>query len=172
MQQRATLIGFIAIVLWGCLAFLTDLNRAIAPFQLMAMSFTVGFAAIALKWFFSGQSALLLIRQSPKVWLLTLFGLFGYHFCYFMALRHAPVLQAGLIAYLWPLLIVLLAGWLLKKPFKPLLILGALVSLGGCWLLIYQPQMVISSEHLLGYSFALACALIWSSYSVLLGRYR
>jgi hypothetical protein len=45
-------------------------------------------------------------------------GLFGFHFLLFMALRLAPPLEANLVNYLWPLLIVLLTplvlpGWTL-----------------------------------------------------------
>ena len=167
MQTQGTLIGFIAVLLWGCLAFLTDLNRAIPPFQLMAMSFAAGFLVIFAKWQFSGQSARRLARQSLGVWGLTLFGLFGYHFCYFLALRHAPVAQAGLIAYLWPLLIVLLANRLLNAPVTKGLVVGVLLSLLGCAMLIYQPDEAVSGEYWTGYLLAFACALIWSSYSVL-----
>ncbi|MDZ7907068.1 MAG: EamA family transporter [Gemmobacter sp.] len=39
-------------------------------------------------------------------------GLFGYHFLYFTAFRIAPSAETGLIAYLWPLFIVLLSGLL------------------------------------------------------------
>ena len=40
---------------------------------------------------------------------LGLYGLFGYHFLFFIALRHAPPVQANLVNYLWPLGIVLMA---------------------------------------------------------------
>ena len=166
-QLRATLSGCIAIILWGCLAFLTDINRQIPPFQLMTMSFVIGFIVIALKWKLTGQNAIALFKQPPTTWALTLFGLFGYHFFYFMALRTAPVLQAGLIAYLWPLFIVLLATRLLNNPVKPLLVVGSIVSLFGCWLLIYRADMQLSTQNIWGYVFAIACALIWSLYSVL-----
>lgn len=166
-QFRATLSGCVAIILWGCLAFLTDINRQIPPFQLMTMSFATGFAVIALKWKLTGQNAMALFKQPRSTWVLTLFGLFGYHFFYFMALRFAPVAQAGLVAYLWPLFIVLLATRLLNQPVKLLLVVGAIISLLGCWLLIYRPDMQLSTQHIWGYCFAIACALIWSLYSVL-----
>ena len=85
-QLRATLSGCAAILLWGCLAYLTDINRQIPPFQLMAMSFATGFAVIALKWKLTGQNAIALFKQPSATWALTLFGLFGYHFFYFLAL--------------------------------------------------------------------------------------
>jgi drug/metabolite transporter (DMT)-like permease len=46
------------------------------------------------------------LKQPPKVWITGIGGLFGYHFLYFTALRNAPAVEAGLIAYLWPLFIV------------------------------------------------------------------
>ena len=131
------------------------------------MSFATGFAVIALKWKLTGQNAIALFKQPSATWALTLCGLFGYHFFYFLALRTAPVLQAGLIAYLWPLFIVLLATRLLNNPIKPLLIAGSVLSLLGCCLLIYRTGMQLSTQHIWGYVFAITCALIWSLYSVL-----
>ena len=36
-------------------------------------------------------------------------GLFAYHFLLFIALRHAPPVEANLVNYLWPLFIVVLS---------------------------------------------------------------
>ncbi|NQY36238.1 MAG: hypothetical protein HRT37_14945 [Alteromonadaceae bacterium] len=84
-EKKATAIGSIAILLWGSLALLSDFNREIPTFQLMAMSFFVGFIVIAIKWQCTGVNALVLFKQPMSKWALTLFGLFGYHFFYFMA---------------------------------------------------------------------------------------
>jgi len=166
-QNRATLIGSIAILLWASLALLTDFNRSIPTFQLMAMSFFIGFIIIAIKWRCTGQSAGLLFKQPLSRWALCLFGLFGYHFFYFLALRFAPVLQASLIAYLWPLFIVIFSTVLLKKKVKKIFYLGLLFSIIGCWLLIWQKSVVLSMQYIWGYLCAFASALIWSLYSVL-----
>ncbi len=60
--------------------------------------------------------ALPLLRLDFSQWLLPwqtlalgVYGLFGFHFLLFMALRHAPPVQANLINYLWPLGMVVLA---------------------------------------------------------------
>ena len=52
--------------------------------------------------------------------LLGIGGLFGFHFLLFLALRLAPPVEANLVNYLWPLLIVvltpvLLPGWRLTR---------------------------------------------------------
>ena len=75
------------------------------PFQLSAICFSIGsipgIVVLVLK-----PERLALLKQPAKVWLVGIAGLFGYHFLYFTALRNAPAVEAGLIAYLWPLLIV------------------------------------------------------------------
>ena len=93
------------------LALLTAGTGPIPPFQLAAITFAIasllGFGFIA--W--SGAD-LGVLRQPPKAWALGLYGLFGYHALYFAALKLAPPAEAGLIAYLWPLLIVLMTALL------------------------------------------------------------
>jgi drug/metabolite transporter (DMT)-like permease len=51
----------------------------------------------------------LLQHVPPSTRLLGVYGLFGFHFLLFIALRNAPPVQANLVNYLWPLGIVLMA---------------------------------------------------------------
>lgn len=101
------------------------------------------------------------------VWVLGIFGLFGYHFFYFSALRIAPAAEAGLIAYLWPLLIVLFSGLLPGETLKKGHILGAVIALSGASLIILSGSGGFSWAFLPGYALAGLCALTWSGYSVL-----
>lgn len=165
--HQATLIGSLSIVLWGTLALLTRLTGGSIPaFQLMAMTFSVAFLLMLLRWLFQGHLGLRHLRQSPVAWFLGVGGYFGYHFCYFMAMSKAPAVEVSLLAYLWPLLIVLFAAFLPGENLKTKHVIGALVALVGCWMLISKDSTEFSSEYLHGYLLALACALIWSSYSV------
>jgi drug/metabolite transporter (DMT)-like permease len=103
-------------------------------------------------------------------WLLGTGGLFGYHFFYFLALRNAPPVEARLIAYLWPLLIVLLSALLpgAAGGLRWWHLAGAGLGLVGAGLLVTGGRGVtFQSQHLLGYGAALVCALTWSTYSVL-----
>jgi drug/metabolite transporter (DMT)-like permease len=94
-------------------------------------------------------------------------GLFGYHFCYFSALRLAPAAEAGLIAYLWPLFIVLLSGLLPGERIGAPHVLGALLAFAGVALiLIGGGGAGFQAASLPGYGLALACAVIWAIYSV------
>ena len=111
-RARATLIGFGAVLLWALLALLTVATGDVPPFQLTAICFGIG-GALGLVWIVAGDKGLAVFAGLPAgVWAIGIGGLFGYHFFYFTALRLAPPAQAGLIAYLWPLLIVLFSGLL------------------------------------------------------------
>jgi len=164
--NRATLVGTVSIVLWGALALLTRLVGDIPPFQLLTMTFSIAFFMMLGKWLWNRQSLLRILCQPWPVWLLGVSGLFGYHLFYFIALAHAPVVEASLIAYLWPLLIVLLASLLPGNRLYARHLVGAVIAFSGVWLLLGQGPG-FQSVYLIGYLAAAACALIWSGYSVL-----
>src|SRR6202020_3229515 len=85
---------------------------------------------------FSGRpEALSALQQPPLVWAVGVGGLFGYHALYFLALRFAPPAEAGLLNYLWPLLIVLFSSLLPGERLAPHHIAGALLGLCGTGLL-------------------------------------
>jgi drug/metabolite transporter (DMT)-like permease len=99
-------------------------------------------------------------------------GLFGYHFFYFTSLRNAPPVEAGLINYFWPLLIVLFSAMLPGERLRWHHIAGALLALAGAALIVTGGQgFSFKTEYALGYGAALIGALTWSSYSVLSRRY-
>jgi len=88
-----------------------------------------------------------------------------------MALRLAPPVEASLIAYLWPLLIVLFAALLPGERLRGYQVAGALLGFAGAALLVTRGRgLTFDAQYAAGYAFALACAVIWSSYSVLSRR--
>ena len=172
LRLRATLIGFTAVLMWAVLALLTTLSGSVPPFQLVAMVFTVAFALAVGKWTLARENPFRHLRQPPSVWLVGVYGLFGFHALYFTALRSAPAVEASLIAYLAPLLIILFSALLPGERLRWFHLLGALAGLAGAAVLVTggKAQIGFRAEFLTGYLAALACALIWSSYSVLSRR--
>lgn len=169
-RERATAVGFIAVLLWSFLALFTVGSAPVPPLQLNAICFAIG-GSIGIAWvvFTNGITPLLQVR-----WTVIAFGtlgVFGYHVLYFSALRMAPAAEAGLIAYLWPLLIVLFSGLLPGESLKRGHIIGAVVSFVGAALLILGGGSGFSANHLVGYLLAFACALTWSGYSVMSRRF-
>ena len=134
-RSSATFIGFIAVLLWALLALFTAASGQVPPFQLAAMAFAIGGAIGVASWLVR-PAAVSALRQPLPVWLLGVVGLFGYHFAYFTALRNAPPVEAGLIAYLWPLLIVLFSALLPGEQLRWHHILGGLLGLAGAALIV------------------------------------
>ncbi len=169
-RARATLIGLTAILMWSMLGVFTGGSGAVPPFLLNAFCFGLsGFAATI--WLVM-QGRTHVLRQPPKVWAVGTLGLFGYHALYFTALRTAPLVEAGLINYLWPLLIVLFSGLLPGERLRPHHFAGVVLGFSGAALLVTAGRsLTLDSGYAFGYLAAFLAAVVWASYSVVSRRF-
>jgi drug/metabolite transporter (DMT)-like permease len=155
--------------MWSLLALLTVLSGRVPPLQLLAMTFAVG-GAIGLVWL-ARENAWVALVQPAKVWALGVGGLAGYHALYFASLRFAPPAEAGLINYLWPLLIVLFSGLLPGERLRAKHVVGALLGLAGTIALFTAKGATLGLDNWPGYLCAFCAAFVWSGYSVLSRRF-
>jgi drug/metabolite transporter (DMT)-like permease len=163
MDARATRNALLAIALWSSLAALSVRLRQVPPFLLVGLSLLLGSVF--------GLRHLSMAALRPRGLLLGVYGLFAYHLCLFLALRLAPPVEANLVNYLWPLLIVLLAPLLLPgTAFSARHLLGALLGFAGAALLVAGGRPGLDAANLAGYLLALLAALVWSTYSLLSRR--
>jgi drug/metabolite transporter (DMT)-like permease len=170
-RRAATLVGFCAVLLWASLAVLTAASGAMPPFQLLSITFGIGGLAGVALWAVRPRAARALIQPWP-VWLLGVGGLFGYHAAYFIALRNAPVVEAGLINYLWPLLIVVFSALLPGERLKWQHIAGCVLALAGAVLVVTRGQgFSFDTAYTFGYLAALFAAVVWGVYSVMSRRF-
>ncbi|HYM32075.1 MAG TPA: EamA family transporter [Candidatus Cybelea sp.] len=167
----ATLVGGGAILLWATLAALTTSARGVPTFLLAALAFSIGFSLAAAKWAALGESPFERLRLPARVWAVGILGLGGYHVLYFLALRLAPPVEANLINYLWPLLIVLFSALLPGERLRWFHVAGGAAGLVGAAVLIASGGIAVEGHAALGYVAALGCALTWSAYSVLSRRF-
>ena len=165
--MSANLFALGAITLWASLAALGVALSHVPPFLLTGLSLLVG-SAIALplsrfdwrRW-----------RVPPSTLALGVYGLFGFHFLLFIALRHAPPVQANLVNYLWPLGIVVMAPLFLPGvSLAKRHVLAALLGFAGAALAILGRGGSAEVVWAWGYIPAAASAFIWASYSLLTQR--
>ncbi|TKT75275.1 EamA family transporter [Aquamicrobium sp. LC103] len=169
-MARATLIGFSAVAMWALLALMTASSGDVPPFLLSAITFAIG-TLVGL--------ALRLVAPPPRhasippiVWLIGTAGLFGYHFFYFTALRNAPAIEASLIAFLWPLLMVLGSALLPGERLRWHHVAGAALGFAGAVLIVTQGgRLAFDGQYAFGYAMAAACAIVWSTYSLISRRF-
>jgi drug/metabolite transporter (DMT)-like permease len=165
--RTATLVGLTAILMWSLLSVLTVATGKIPAFQLAAMTFGIG-AAVAFASFLFRPAAFSAIKQPLVAWAVGVGGLFGYHALYFLALRFAPPAEAGLLNYLWPLLIVLFSSLLPGERLASHHIIGALLGLAGTVLLLAgNTGGGFAPSQLPGLAAAFLAAFVWAAYSVM-----
>ena len=165
-SSSALLLALGAIVLWGTLAPLGVSLQHVPPFLLTGLGLLVG-SVIGLP--LSGWNLSTWKVPMPTL-ALGVYGLFGFHFLLFIALRHAPPVQANLVNYLWPLGIVLMAPLFLPgMKLRSLHVVAALVGFAGAALAILGGRDV-QGGFAWGYIPAMCSAFVWASYSLLSRR--
>ena len=176
-NRTATFFALGAILLWGSLAPLGVLLKHVPLFLVTGLSLLAG-SLIALP--LSGGN-LARLKVPPRTLLLGIYGLFGYHFLLFIALRNAPPVQANLVNYLWPLGIVLMAPLFLPgMRLRPMHVAAALLGFAGAAMAILGgssggsgsggSQVGTQGGFAWGYVPAFVSAFVWSSYSLLTQR--
>jgi drug/metabolite transporter (DMT)-like permease len=165
-RSRATGVGFTAVLMWALLALFTIGSAPVPPLLLNALCFGIG-GLIGLVW--TARTGFgVLHGVGWRVYAFGTAGLFGYHFLYFTAFRLSPSAETGLIAYLWPLFIVLLSGLLPGERLRAAHVLGALVAFAGAAVIVLGREGGEGSA--LGLGLAFLCALTWAGYSILSRR--
>ena len=166
--KKGNIYGVITILLYSSLALFSIFTSNIPAFELTSLSFFIAsFVGLA---FLRKQKVHIsnLFKIPVKAWLIGISGLFGYHFFYFLAIKNAPAVEANLINYLWPLLIVVFSSFLPNERLKWFHILGTFLGLFGAFLLVSKGgSFSFEAQYTSGYLFAIIAALIWSSYSVI-----
>jgi drug/metabolite transporter (DMT)-like permease len=162
--MKADLFTLGAIFLWASLASLATLLSDIPPFLLTGIGLVIG-ALVSLP---SLRSGLTPWKIPLKTLLIGVYGLFGYHFMLFLALQTAPAVEANLVNYLWPLLIVLLSPIFTKSlSLNFRYVLAAISGFAGAVLAITSGGSGFGFSSMeVGYFFALAAAVIWATYSL------
>lgn len=165
-RSRATATGFLAVLLWALLALLTVGTAPVPPFLLNALTFGIG-GVLGLGWIAATGGGARLKGLSPGALAFGTLGLFGYHALYFSALRLAPAAEASLIAYLWPLFIVLMSGLLPGERLARGHVAGAVVAFAGAALIVLgRGGGDWGAGAVAGLGLAFLCAVTWAVYSV------
>lgn len=166
-RSKATAIGFTAVLMWSLLALFTIGSAPVPPLMLNAICFAIG-GGIGLVW--TARTGFGVLKGVGwKVYVFGTAALFGYHLLYFTAFRLSPTAETGLIAYLWPLFIVLFSGLLPGERLRLPHVIGALIAFAGAALIVLARDSG-GEGSAAGLVLAFMCALTWAGYSVLSRR--
>lgn len=165
MRASAVFLALGAVFLWSTVAALGVRLQGVPPFLLVGVALLIG-GVLALprvaRW-----------RFSLRLVALGVFGLFAYHLALFTALRFAPPVEANLLNYLWPLLIVVMTPLFLPGTrLEARHVAAGLLGFAGTAILVGGVDFSLEPRRLAGYALAVGAAFIWASYSLLTRRLR
>lgn len=162
-----TLVGMSAIPLWATWPLLATWSATVPEpaarlptFQLLAIAFGTG--AVVL-WALDRAPQ----KPAPRTWMhwvavaMAVVGYLAANATYVFAMRFIPPAQANLIAYLWPVMIVVLGGAMGVMRVGWRQWLGVAVGLGGAALVIGGSGFTLSWT---GIALALASGLTWAAF--------
>lgn len=159
-KTEALILGLITILCWGSLATFGKLLIHLPPFFILGLTFLLG-----------GLPSLLKPKEifpSLKISLVGILGYFGYHFFLFYAFRFAPAVEANLINYMWPILMVLMTPVFFKnEKLSWYHLAGAAMAVVGCVLLVSGSAGELNHDFMKGYLLAAGAAITWPAYSIL-----
>jgi drug/metabolite transporter (DMT)-like permease len=163
MSRTAWVCALGAMLLWALFATLVRYAGAAPPLLLTGVALCCGSLASVHRW--------REWRVAAPVFAFGVASLFVYHACLVAAFRLAPIAEANLLNYLWPLLIVVLAAYgPAGSGLQPRQLLGCMIAFAGCAIVIAPSSSAVSGAHLGthlgGYALALLAALCWAVYSV------
>lgn len=154
--------GFGALAIFGKLAYAGGMGLP----TLLAGRFSL---AAVVMW------GLLLVRRvSPRVARPTLLGLLlmgsvgyvGQSFAFFTALQTVPAATTGLLLYLYPALVAVLAWAVLRQPLTRSGVLALGLALLGCALVLGGPDALPATVDPVGIAWGLAAAAIYALYII------
>ena len=158
-----------AILCWASLPAATGSGlQGLSTEELMFFSFISAALFLYLQDIITKRSTAIYI-PGLKASLLGLWGIFGYHYIYYLALSHAPLAEGAILSTTWSFWIVFFSSIIIFKTLKPAIVITAAIGMAGAALVIAADNaMTFSLEYMQGYLLALLCGLIWSSFSVAL----
>lgn len=167
ISLKPEILGVVALGLWSTSATIFMAIKGLPGFQLLAMmflgSFICGLAITALNnsW---GE-----IRKISLTSIIALFGgVVGQQIIYLCALQYAPPAEVDIIAYLWPVISVMLSALFLGARLSPLQLIG--LSMGFAAVILIGHEKFGLGGIKLGHYLAVLSAICWSLYSTFIRK--
>lgn len=165
--------GVAAVFIWSMTAPIVASAVGVDPFLYVGLGDGVGALVFIAMWILRRQNPLPELRKVP-VWLylLGVIGIGGHNLTWVAALQQAPPLEATLIIYTWPLLVVVLTTISLGQRFRWFHAVAGALGLAGIVALLLGKGLAVGSFHLMpGHFWAVISAVTWAVFSAMAARY-
>lgn len=161
LKDNATKIGIVGLFLWAFAAFFNSQLSTVPVFEILTIALGIGFIGGLIR--LSIKRSWHKLKQPMRLYSVGFIGVFGNELLYVSSFKYAPAAHIVLINYLWPILVVLLASWVLKEKFSWRYFLAAILSFGSIAVFVLRNETMFS-YYWVGYLLAFLGACFWSLY--------
>lgn len=165
--------GVAAVFIWSMTAPIVASAVGVDPFLYVGLGDGVGALVFIAMWILRRQNPLPELRTVP-IWLYALgvIGIGGHNLTWVAALQQAPPLEATLIIYTWPLMVVILTTISLGQRFRWFHAVAGVLGLAGIVTLLLGKGLSVGGFHLMpGHFWAVISAVTWAVFSAMAARY-
>ncbi|MET0437189.1 MAG: DMT family transporter [Devosia sp.] len=165
--------GIAAVFIWSMTAPIVASAVGVDPFLYVGLGDGVGALVFIAMWILRRQIPLPELKTVP-IWLYVLgvIGIGGHNLTWVAALQQAPPLEATLIIYTWPLLVVVLTTISLGQRFRWFHAVAGVLGLAGIVTLLLGKGLSVGGFHLMpGHFWAVISAVTWAVFSAMAARY-
>ncbi|SFV32841.1 Permease of the drug/metabolite transporter (DMT) superfamily [Devosia crocina] len=165
--------GVTAVCIWSLTAPIVASAVGVNPFLYVGLGDGVGALVFLLLWVVRRHNPLPELRRVP-LWLYALgvIGIGGHNLTWVAALQQAPPLEATLIIYTWPLLVVVLTTITLGQRFRWFHAVAGVLGLAGIVALLLGKGLSVGTFELMrGHFWAVISAVTWAVFSAMAARY-
>lgn len=167
-----TSAGVLSVVIWSMTAPIIGLAVGIDPFLYVALGDGIGALAFVAMWVVQRHNPLPELRTVP-IWLygLGFIGISVHNLTWVAALQQAPPLEATLIIYTWPLMVVIFTAISKGQPLRWYHLVAGALGLAGIAALLTGRGLDLDGLTLMpGHLWAVVSAVTWSVFSAVAAR--
>tara|TARA_R110002110_G_scaffold124505_2_gene301861 strand:+ start:11797 stop:12630 length:834 start_codon:yes stop_codon:yes gene_type:complete len=152
--------------MWGFNASLYTSLSSLPRFEVISCILFISFSLSAIR--LSIHNTWYKIFNVPfHIWLAGIGGFYLANVCFVLALEYAPPENVELISYLWPILIIFLAPFILKSQFKASHVFGSMLSFLGIFLLLSNTESIYAQcQYWKGYLLTIGYLFFWTAYII------
>ncbi len=166
--MNATLWGMGALFVWSFFGVLYLFVRELPTFETLFLVFLIGYISFTSLQLLRRENIRSYWNQPWSYYIFWQLGAGLYTIIVYSAFKYAPVFEASILNYLWPILIVVFASLIYKEPLSLNRLLGLICGFAGMVAVVMPAHgEELFANFSIGHVLAVLGAIVWALYSVL-----
>lgn len=170
--KSATFAGLLSVLFWSMSAVIIFFSKGVHPFLFAGFEHFIGFLCFCAIWIVRKENPIPILKSIPA-WFygIATMGVVLHTLTWIVSIRSVPPLEATLIIYTWPLMVVIFTSISLKEKLYWFHYAACVIGFLGIFFMLSHKGLSLSEfSFKRGHVLAIICALSWSIYSAVAAR--